>query len=40
MKTSRQQQGLMQIFLDFCLNDKSACRQCQFPELAKRWKVV
>jgi hypothetical protein len=36
-KTSRQQQGLMQIFQDFCLNDKSACRQCQFPELVKRW---
>ena len=38
IRTTRQQQGLMQIFQDFCLNDKSACRQCQFPELVKRWK--
>jgi hypothetical protein len=40
LKTTRQQQGLMQIFQDFCLNDKSACRQCQFPELAKRWTAT
>ena len=38
IRTTRQQQGLMQIFQDFCLNDKSACRHCQFPELVKRWK--
>jgi hypothetical protein len=37
IRTARQQQGLLQIFQDFCLNDKSACRQCQFPELARRW---
>jgi hypothetical protein len=37
VRTARQQQGLMQIFQDFCLNDKSACQQCQFPELVKRW---
>jgi hypothetical protein len=37
LRTSRQQQGLMQIFHDFCLNDKSGCTQCQFPELARRW---
>lgn len=36
-KTTRQQQGLLQIFQDFCLNDKSGCTQCQFPELARRW---
>ncbi len=36
--TSRRQQGLLQLFHDFCLNDKSACQQCQFPELVKRWK--
>jgi hypothetical protein len=40
LKTARQQQGLMQIFQDFCLNDKSACRQCQFPELARQWGTV
>jgi hypothetical protein len=37
VKTTRQQQGLMQIFQDFCLNDKSACRQCQFPDLVRHW---
>ena len=37
INTARRQQGLTQIFQDFCLNDKSACQQCQFPELAKRW---
>jgi hypothetical protein len=38
LKTARQQQGLMQIFQDFCIHDKSGCRQCQFPELVRRWK--
>ena len=37
IKTGRQQQGLMQIFHDFCVNDKSACRQCQFPDLVRQW---
>jgi hypothetical protein len=37
IKTTRQQQGLMQIFHDFCVNDKSACRQCQFPDLVRKW---
>ena len=36
-RTARQQQGLLQVFQDFCLNDKSACCQCQFPELVTRW---
>lgn len=40
VKTTRQQQGLLQIFQDFCLNDKSACHQCQFPELARRWAAA
>ncbi len=40
LKTARQQQGLMQIFQDFCLNDKSACKQCQFPELVQRWTAA
>lgn len=40
IKTTRQQQGLMQIFHDFCVNDKSACRQCQFPDLVRRWAAA
>lgn len=38
LKTERRQQGLLQVFQDFCLNDKSGCSQCRFPDLAKRWK--
>ena len=37
IKTARQQQGLMQIFHDFCVNDKSACRHCQFSDLVRQW---
>ncbi|MCX7887069.1 MAG: DUF2851 family protein, partial [Verrucomicrobiae bacterium] len=37
VKTSLQQQGLLQIFQDFCLQDKSACQRCLFPELVLRW---
>ena len=40
INTTRRQQGLMQIFQDFCINDKSACQQCQFPELVKRWANI
>lgn len=37
VNTTRRQQGLLQVFQDFCLNDKSACQQCQFPALARQW---
>jgi hypothetical protein len=40
VRTSRQQQGLIQIFQDFCLNDKSVCQRCQFPTLVKRWVAL
>jgi hypothetical protein len=40
IKTARQQQGLMQIFHDFCVNDKSGCRHCQFPDLVRHWAEV
>lgn len=39
IRSARQQHGLMQIFQDFCLNDKSACAECRFPELLRRWAV-
>jgi Protein of unknown function (DUF2851) len=32
-----QQQGLLQIFEDFCLNDRSDCRACRFPGLIEKW---
>jgi hypothetical protein len=37
LDTARRQQGLMQIFQDFCVHDKSICRSCQFPELVQLW---
>lgn len=40
VKTARQQQGLIQIFQDFCLTDTSACASCQFPELVRRWQEL
>jgi hypothetical protein len=32
------QQGLLQVYRDFCLNDASACEDCVFPEQLARWK--
>ena len=37
-KTIAQQQGLLQIYEDFCLQDNSDCAQCPFPEQMQRWK--
>lgn len=33
-----QQQGLLQIFEDFCLEDASECRDCPFPEQLSQWR--
>lgn len=32
------QQGLLQIFRDYCQADCSNCRNCTFPELVEKWK--
>ena len=32
------QQGLLQIFRDYCQTDCSRCQDCTFPELVKTWK--
>ncbi len=37
IRTAARQQGLLQIFHDFCLNDRSACAQCKFPELVAQF---
>jgi hypothetical protein len=37
-KTIAQQQGLLQIYEDFCLQDNSDCAQCPFPEQMQKWK--
>ena len=36
LRTAARQQGLLQIFHDFCLNDRTACQRCAFPEMARR----
>jgi hypothetical protein len=38
VKTIAQQQGLLQIYEDFCLQDNSDCAQCPFPEQMLKWK--
>lgn len=37
-KTVAKQQGLLQIYEDFCLQDNSDCAQCPFPEQMQKWK--
>jgi hypothetical protein len=32
-----QQQGLLQIYEDFCLQDNSDCAHCPFPEQMQKW---
>ena len=37
-KKLHHQQGLLQIYEDFCLEDDSACTECPFPERVMQWK--
>ena len=36
-KSVAHQQGLLQIYEDFCLQDDSDCAQCPFPEQMQKW---
>ncbi len=38
LKTVANQQGLLQIYEDFCMRDNSDCAQCPFPEQMRRWE--
>ena len=38
VKTAMQQQGLLQIYEDFCLQDNSDCEHCTFPERVKQFE--
>lgn len=38
MRTVAHQQGLLQMYEDFCLRDNSDCAQCPFPEQMRKWK--
>ena len=33
------QQGLLQVFRDYCQTDCSQCKDCTFPELVRTWKT-
>ena len=37
LRTLAHQQGLLQIYEDFCLQDDSDCAQCPFPEQMRKW---
>lgn len=37
LKTVAHQQGLLQIYEDFCMQDNSDCEHCPFPEQMRRW---
>ena len=38
LKRIAHQQGLLQIYEDFCLQDNSDCAECPFPEQMLKWK--
>src|SRR5713101_4255455 len=38
LETVAHQQGLLQIYEDFCMQDNSDCAQCPFPEQMAKWK--
>jgi hypothetical protein len=38
LKTIANQQGLLQIYEDFCMQDNSDCAHCPFPEQMKQWE--
>ena len=37
LRTVAHQQGLLQIYEDFCMQDNSDCAECPFPEQMKKW---
>jgi hypothetical protein len=37
-RTGLRRQGLLQIFHDYCLNDRSRCASCAFPALLAGWR--
>ena len=39
LKTVVHQQGLLQIYEDFCMRDNSDCAQCPFPEQMRKWQL-
>jgi len=40
LKTAVAQQGLLQIYEDFCMRDASDCDQCLFPKQVAQWRAT
>ncbi|MGB8355127.1 MAG: DUF2851 family protein [Chthoniobacteraceae bacterium] len=38
LKSAANQQGLLQIYEDFCMQDNSDCTQCRFPQQIAQWQ--
>ncbi len=38
LRTVAHQQGLLQIYEDFCMHDNSDCAECPFPEQMAKWQ--
>jgi hypothetical protein len=38
LKTVAHQQGILQIYEDFCMQDSSDCSRCPFPEQMQKWR--
>jgi len=38
LKSVAHQQGLLEIYEDFCMQDNSDCAQCPFPEQMRKWR--
>ena len=38
LKTAARQQGLLQIYEDFCMRDNSDCEECLFPRQIAQWR--
>jgi hypothetical protein len=36
--TALRQQGLLQVFHDFCLNDRTGCKACGLPNALRLWQ--
>jgi hypothetical protein len=39
LRTVANQQGLLQIYEDFCMQDNSDCSECPFPEQMANWII-
>jgi hypothetical protein len=38
LKSAAMQQGLLQVYEDFCMQDESDCAACLFPRQVAQWR--